>query len=161
MKTCKQCRRELADEHFRKVESRSKGVRKSKPGRRPICKYCENMNVQAHCIVKALDAGKPVDEAKISRVKSYYQVLVDAGYPILTAAAQRLMGVASKPTVDEAAQSNTNDKHLYEHIEKLRKRLYASFDEAESIHNSLLTQLSAAGLYADANDLIDEWFEEG
>ena len=60
MQKCKQCLRLLPKQNFRVVKSRSTGARKSRgDSLRSVCKQCENMNVQAHQLLKM-----PVSEAR-------------------------------------------------------------------------------------------------
>lgn len=158
MKVCKQCRRLLGDECFRPVKSRGTGQRRSTPGVRALCRSCESMNVRAHRLVEQLDKGLPVDSDKLQEVRRHYQMLLDARCDLTTAAARRLMGFGQTKTVDTADTVDLNE--LYGHIAKLRDRSYASFEEAEAEHQRLIPALRAAGLYAEANDIVDGWFLE-
>lgn len=161
MKICKQCHRELDESCFRQTKSRSAGLRKSTPGTKTLCRSCESLNIQAHNIVKALAAGQPVDELKLSKLKQHYQRFLDAGYPLVTKAAATLVGVntvaQNQLTYAESADSLAE---LYEHIAKVRTRSYSSVDEADAAHRALVGRLRAAGLYEEVNNLLDRWFEE-
>lgn len=167
MKTCKQCKRTLALDNFRVVKSRSTGKRASTPGVRSVCKYCENMNTQAHNLLRDIEAGRHIDEEKLVRVREYYLMLVNAGYTLVHSAPKRLLGISTaaslhrhhKPPQHPGGVVVTRDM-LYSHIQKLRDRAYDSFDAAEAAHKCFNKALREAGLYEEANNLIDEWFEE-
>lgn len=160
MKTCKQCHRQLDDSCFRPTKSRGKGLRQSKTGTKTICRQCESINTQAHNIVAAMDAGKPVNEEKLKQLKRHYQLLMDLGHPLVTAAARRLMGIDAESSDGSGAVIDA-DADLYEHILAVKNRSYSSFDEADEVHSRLTPRLRAAGLYEDVNNLMDRWFEEG
>lgn len=162
MKTCKQCHRLLDDSCFRPTKSRVRGLRKpavSEPKSKTICRQCESINVQAHNMVAALETGKPVDTDKLSKLKKHYQTLIDLGYPLVTAAARRLMEVDD--TCGPAATALDADADLYAHILAVQNRTYSSFEEADEAHSRLTPRLRARGLYEDVNNLMDRWFEEG
>ena len=113
-------------------------------------------------MVAAMEAGEPVNEVKLNQLRKHYQMLMDVGYPLVTAAAKRLMGVSddetTKPGEDTPLMA---DADLYEHIAAVRNRSYSSFDEADEAHSRLAQRLRDAGLYEDVNNLMDAWFEEG
>lgn len=169
MKICKQCNRTLDEKEFRPVKSRSKGIRASEPGTRAVCRCCERVLTQAYGLLKDLDAGRSVDEAKLDRVLSYYKGLMQAGCRLTHSAAQRLVGLYSTADEMRAAATRADDdsiaaaQHLgdlYKHIEMLRARSYSSFDDADMAHHALVPRLREAGLYEEANNLIDDWFFE-
>ena len=168
MKTCKQCNRKLDESNFRPVKSRSTGIRKSTPGTRSLCKSCECLNMQAHTINKQLEAGTPVDQNKLVALKQHYAMLVGAGYPIITAAARRFVALTMPAIQQETPDTgkSTIDAYsdmavLYKHVAMVKNREYASFDEADEVHTTLVDALRKAGLYEEVNNMMDEWFEEG
>lgn len=163
MKKCKQCQRLLGIDNFRPTKSRSTGIRKSTTGTRTMCRECESLNVQAHSIVKLIDAGAQYNVDKLRKLKEAYQVFVDAGYPLVSAAAQRLMyggisKVAESTDIRIAVPKRDDLTDLYEHITKLKERSYSSCDEADEVHKALVGRLHKAGLYEEATELLDEWW---
>lgn len=169
MQKCKQCLRLLPKQNFRVVKSRSTGARKSRgDSLRSVCKQCENMNVQAHQLLK-LPLADAVRTDKWRSVVQYFRILRDGGVPITLGAAAQVLAivdglegrVSTKHAEPAAVTTPTYDTNeLYQHIYKLRTRSYSSFDEADTVHKSLVGALTDAGLYEEANNLIDEWFEE-
>jgi hypothetical protein len=111
-------------------------------------------------MVKALEAGQRVDEEKLNKLKTHYQMMLDMGYPLVTAAAKRLMGIDDGSSTNRET-SVDKDADLYAHILAVRNRTYSSFDEADEVHVRLAQRLHAVGLYEEVNNLMDEWFEEG
>lgn len=156
MQKCKQCHRLLDDSCFRQTKSRSTGKYKSSTGLKCLCRSCESYNVRAHKLVKAMEAGEPVNEAKLEELRTHYKQLVDAGYPIVSAAAQRLL-VGVIKTSDKNAM-DVPVSALYEHIGKVKARSYSSFEEADEVHRRLTPDLQAAGLYEEVNNLMDDWY---
>lgn len=123
------------------------------------------MNVQAHQLLKCADADVS-NTAKWTKVVDYFKMLRGAGIPILHSAAVKLLDkddqLRGRRTTDGNCESHTYRMHdLYQHLDKLRTRSYSSFDEADRIHRTMIKDLEEAGMYEDANNLIDEWFEEG
>ena len=148
MKQCRQCGRSLDESCFRKTKSRSAGIYKTKQGSRNICKECESMNVRAH---KAL---KDNNIEALDSIRRHYQQLNDAGFPPITSAARQVLGMSTtKSTVATLGD-------LYEHIGMIRRREYATFDDAEKRHKELLQRLVDTGLYEEANNLLDDWYLE-
>lgn len=152
-KQCKQCGRVLAAQCFRPTRSRSKGIYRTTTGSSTICRECESLNTRAHT---AMRRG---DEETMNKLRQHYQTLVDAGHPPVTAAARRLMGLEPK---DASGETNAllNQTELLTHIAKVRNRAYSSFDEADATHRRLVDRLKEAGLYGEANELLEEWYDE-
>ena len=153
MKTCKQCGRTLDEVCFRQTKSRSKGIYKTSTGSSTMCRECESLNNRAHA---ALRRG---DTVAIETLRNHYQNLMDAGHPPVSAAARRLMGLEPLQSVRETNSLLINTE-LLAHIAKVRDRSYASFEEADAAHRRLADQLRASGLYGEANELLEEWYDE-
>ena len=157
MKTCKQCGRTLDDACFRKTKSRSKGIYKNvSQGSKTICKDCESMNIRAH---RAL---KENDQRTIELLRSHYKKLYGLGYPPISAAAKRLLGIeveAAKPKDNEVyIFTESYDAEVLEHAYKVRTRSYSSVDEADEVHRRLEDKLKEADLYEEITNLLDEWY---
>ena len=157
MKTCKQCGRTLDDACFRKTKSRSKGIYKNvSQGTKTICRDCESINVRAH---RAL---KENDQETIEKLRKHYIMLYGAGYPPVSAAAKRLLGIE----VEEAKPRENNlesrlkkyDEEVFEHAYKVRTRSYSSVDEADEVHRRLESRLKEADLYEEITNLLDDWY---
>lgn len=171
MKICRQCNRTLDDSQFRPTASRSKGIRKRVAGphsSRNICRFCESRNTQAHNFLAKLEAGERVDEKKLEQLRTYYSMLMKAGYEPITKAARRLMGLSVDvpynggfgTSVDLTAECMSSMQDLYEHISMLRSRSYTDVDEADAAHRRLTDRLKKTGLYEEATNLLDEWWFE-
>ena len=162
MKMCQQCHRTLDDDQFRQNTSRGAGLRKRKVGARNICRLCESKNAQAHYLMQKMDAGESVNEATLGALREHYGRLLDAGYEIVTGAARRLMNLPLQEggLVVPNARQLQGDYDLYEHVGKLRRREYASVDEADKVHRQLSSRLRTAGLYEEATNLLDDWWME-
>lgn len=155
MKQCKQCGRTLDESCFRQTKSRSKGIYKSAgPGTKTICRSCESLNIRAH------NALKNNDQEAISVLKEHYEKLNSAGYPPVTAAAQRLLGLAAQTAkrCNDALELTQRNEEVLEHANKVRQRLYSSVDEADAAHRKLHDELQRLGLYEEITDLLDDWY---
>ena len=153
MKTCKQCGRLLEDNCFRPTKSRSKGIYKTTTGSSNICRECESLNTRAHMAMKRGDAET------MELLRRHYNNLTAAGHPPVTAAARRLMGLAPAQPVRETNALLANTE-LLTHIARIRNRAYSSFDEADAMHRQLTEALKRAGLYGEANELLEDWYDE-
>lgn len=154
LKICKQCGRTLEESCFRQTKSRSRGIYKTAlPGSSTICRECESLNNRAHAALKRGDA-----EA-IETLRRHYQNLTDAGHPPISAAARRLMGLEPLHAGNET-NSLLMHTELLTHVAKIRDRSYSSFEEADETHRRLTDQLKASGLYGEANELLEEWYDE-
>jgi hypothetical protein len=111
-------------------------------------------------LLRKLDAGTLTNRDKLEALQKHYKQLMDAGYPPVTSAAARLMGVDAANVTVSSPSDNGDLRELYEHIIKVRTRSYASFDEADKRHSELIPRLQMAGLYEDVNNMMDRWFEE-
>ena len=153
MKVCKQCGRMLDETCFRPTKSRSKGIYRTSTGSSTICRECESLNTRAHTALKRDDVDT------MDMLRQHYRNLMDAGHPPVTAAARRLMGMEplQPPKETNTLLANTE---LLVHIAKLRDRSYSIFDEADAVHRRLLDKLKASGLYGEANELLEDWYDE-
>lgn len=155
MKKCKQCGRMLEEECFRKTKSRSNGIYKNtSQGTKTICRSCESLNIRAH---RAL---KDNNEEAMSQLREHYRRLSLAGYPPVTAAAQRLLGSATNSIRQNEALCHTAnyDAEVLEHAYKVQTRSYSSVDEADRIHRQLEDKLREADLYEEITNLLDDWY---
>lgn len=160
-KTCKQCGRELPIDKFRKYTPRGAGVRCTSQGYHTICKDCEAISNRAAAALKRND------EETLAKLRQHYKILQDRGLPPVTAAARKVLGEDTAPqenkkTLDNllAQVSGLGESELDLHCRLLRERRYASVDEAYERHKVLVPQLTEAGLYAEATELLEQWFDE-
>ncbi len=154
MKICKQCGRNLDESCFRPTKSRSRGIyTPSSTGCSTMCRECESLNNRAHAALKRND------EAAIVALKQHYEMLDRMGYPPVSAAARRLLGLEPLNSGRETNKLMAS-LSLREHVMKIRDRLYSSVEEADAEHRRLETQLRDAGLYEEATNLLDDWYME-
>lgn len=166
MKECKQCGRMLDESKYRSYKPRGKGVyKKPKPvSSSTICRDCEALNQRAAVFLKKIDEGKPYDGDALRKLQRYYNLLVANGRPPVTAAARRLIGLQpidrtpTSRTVDELLDSFVTEDSIAEHIDKVKQRAYASFEQADAVHRRLTPQLKEAGMYEEVNNLMDDWY---
>ena len=157
-KVCKQCSRNLDESAFRRTKSRSTGKYNSTPGLKTICRECESLNARAHAMLKKIEQGLPVDEAKLEALKKHY-----ANYTPVTAAARRLMGL--DPLGRSGAETNmllSLGDELTMHCQMVRARTYASASAADEAHRRLADKLRAYSeeLYEEITMLVDDWYFE-
>lgn len=159
-KVCKQCGRTLPVDNFRKYTPRGKGIYNTTQGRYTICKDCESVSNRTNT---ALKNG---DNAAIEKLREHYAMLMDRGFPPVTAPAKRILDLVDdywpKDTkLDQLLDSFKHESELEAHCRLVRTRGYASFDEADEVHRRLDAELRESGLYEEITDLLDEWYMEG
>ena len=161
IKRCKQCGRELPVSRFRRYKSRGAGVRNTNTGYNTLCRDCESISNRA---AAALKRG---DEDTLSKLRTHYKALQDRGLPPVTASARRVLGedVAVSRGVDTldsllAQVSGVGESDISRHCRLLRERAYSCVDEAYEVHKTLVARLTEAGLYEEANELLEDWFDE-
>lgn len=160
-KMCKQCGRDLPIDKYRRYTARGAGMRYTMPGYNTICKDCESINNRAAA------AMKRGDEAMIGKLREHYKVLQDRGFPPVTAAARRLLGVEAEVRDDRkslddllAQVSGIGVTDAERHCRLLRERSYVSVDEAYEVHKTLVAELTKEGLYEVATELLEQWFDD-
>jgi len=168
-KQCKQCGRILELDKFRKYSSRSRTKKEGPTGCNTVCKDCESINMKAYNLSRNTNLTQQ-DLEMLDKIKQHYTALMERGYPPVTAAARKLMNyeqpdgpaslVRAERSLSAFGEIANYTKVLTEHIQKIKDRSYASFDEADAKHKELVDKLRGAGLYEQATDLLDEWFME-
>ena len=160
-KICKQCGRCLPMEDYRKYTPRGTGAYKTTQGYYTICKACESISNRA---AAALRTG---NQATIDKLRDYYKELDAKGLPPVTAAAKRVLGIdparqARADGLDDllAATLGKADSGVDEFCNKLRRRDFASADEAYEQLKALRPELKEAGVYDEMNELVEAWFDE-
>jgi hypothetical protein len=166
-KVCKQCGRELRVDHFRPYVPRGRGVYKTTTGRSTLCKDCESISSRAAAALKRND------EKTIEKLHHYYQALSDRGFPPVTSAARKILGVdtddGSKSNLDSllgevlSAGSKSPDKiraDIEVHCRLLRERGYACADEAYEAHKRLIPCITDTTLLSELNELIEDWYDD-
>ena len=159
-KTCKQCG-QLVD-NYRKYAARGKGIYKTEQGYHTICKECESINSRAIQLEK--DPSK--DPVLYAKLVDYYKALESRGLGIASAVAGRYLGkdkpVAAARSInltvrlDSVINAGQADV-LRAHLDALRDRTYSSLEEAGRMQDTLAQQLRAAGLYEEADRLLEDW----
>lgn len=172
MKKCKQCGKYHDDEMFRQYVPRGTGKYNTKVGRNTICKNCESLNNKAARYYKIKESDRTEEQnIFLDRAADAYKLLKARGNEPIGVYAKVVLGV-SEPEPGKSdddlfraiLESDEVEEQLQtpmmKHMDMIERRLYDSIDDAYEVQDSLKEDLKAAGLYAQADKLLEDWENE-